>query len=279
MARTLKEALSNVLSAKELSNLYSSFDTIGDVIIIKIPDALQQKKRLIGQAILENLKPVKVVLMQKGPVSGEFRIRELEHLAGENRTTTIYKEHGCSFLVDVAKAYFSPRLSTERLRIANLVKPNERVLNMFAGVGAFSIVIAKAQPECKVVSIDVNPEAFRFAVENARINKVAGRVNTILGDAREIIKSSDLGKFTRVLMPLPESASEYLDKAIFAVEPSGGWIHYYTHMHSENEDKATEQVESDLRARLNTNHKINLVKIVREVGPRWFQVVADIHLT
>jgi tRNA (guanine37-N1)-methyltransferase len=278
LKRTLKEALSDVLSAGELSNLYSSFDTIGDVIIIKIPDALQQKKRLIGQAILENLKPVKVVLMQKGPVSGEFRTRELKHLAGENRTTTIYKEHGCNFLVDLATAYFSPRLSTERLRIANLVKPNERVLNMFAGVGAFSIVIARVQPECKVVSIDVNPEAHRFAVENAKINKVAGRVDTILGDARKIIKSGNLGKFTRVLMPLPESASEYLGDAIFAVEPSGAWIHYYTHVHSENKDKATEQAKSDLRARLRTNHKIDLVKVVREVGPRWFQVVADIHL-
>ena len=182
-------------------------------------------------------------------------------------------------MVDVTKAYFSPRLSTERLRIANLVKPNERVLNMFAGVGAFSIVLAKAQSECKVVSIDVNPEAHRFAVENARINKVAGRVNTILGDVREIIKSDDLGKFTRVLMPLPESASDYLDDAISVTEPPGGWIHYYTHVHSENKNKAAERVKSDLYARLDANCEINLVKVVREVGPRWFQVVADIHLT
>ena len=271
----LKQTLSSLLSKNELSELYSGFDIVGDIAIIKIPDSLQAKKKLIGQAILQKLKPVKVVLMG-GPVSGEYRIRELEHIAGEERTSTIYKEHNCTFLVDVAKAYFSPRLSTERLRIAKLVKEGERVLNMFAGVGIYSIIIAKVQPKCEVISIEINPDAREGGIENIRVNKVGQKVKSMLGDAREVIKSGNIGKVDRVLMPLPERASEFLEDAISSLKPAGGWIHYYCHTYAENKEGAISNSEKDVLGRLQGRGKINDIKVVREVGPRWFQVVADI---
>ncbi len=273
----LKQALAGLLSEKELNELYSGFDIVGDTAIIKIPDSLQVKKKLIGQTIIQKVKPVKVVFMQSGPVSGEYRIRPLERIAGEGRTSTIYKEHNCTFLVDVAKAYFSPRLSTERLRIAKLVKEGERVLNMFAGVGIYSIIIAKMQTKCEVVSIEINQDAYESAIENGKINKVSQRVKAVLGDAKEVIKKNSIGKFDRVLMPLPESASEYLDDAIFALKPSGGWIHYYCHIHAESKESATNNSEKDLLGRLLGRGKINSIKIVRDVGPKWFQVVADLQ--
>ena len=273
----LKQALAGLLSESELNELYSGFDVVGDIALIKIPDSLQAKRNLIGQTILQKIKPVKVVLMQSGPVSGEYRIRKLEHIAGEDRTSTIYKEHSCTFLVDVAKAYFSPRLSTERLRISKLVKEGERVLNMFAGVGIYSIIIAKVQPECETVSIEINPDAQKNAIENAMINKVSQRVTAILGDAKEVIKNGGIGKFDRVLMPLPESAVEYLKDAISVLKASGGWIHYYTHIHAENKEGATSNSEKDLLERLQGRGKIKFTKVVREVGPKWFQVVADIQ--
>ncbi|MCS4537308.1 MAG: class I SAM-dependent methyltransferase family protein [Thaumarchaeota archaeon] len=273
----LKQALAGLLSQGELNELYSGFDIVGDIALIKIPDSLQAKRKLIGQTILQKIKPVKVVLMQSGPVSGEYRIRELEHIAGEDRTSTIYKEHSCTFLVDVAKAYFSPRLSTERLRISKLVKEGERVLNMFAGVGIYSIIIAKVQPKCGTVSIEINPDAHKSAIENAMINKVSQRVTAILGDAKEVIKNGGIGKFDRVLMPLPESAFEYLENAISALKASGGWIHYYSHTHALNNEGAIINSEKDLLERLQGRGKIKFTKVVREVGPKWFQVVTDIQ--
>jgi len=271
----LKQALAGLLSQGELNELYSGFDIVGDIALIKIPDSLQAKRKLIGQTILQKIKPVKVVLMQSGPVSGEYRIRELEHIAGEDRTSTIYKEHSCTFLVDVAKAYFSPRLSTERLRISKLVKEGERVLNMFAGVGIYSIIIAKVQPKCGTVSIEINPDAHKSAIENAMINKVSQRVTAILGDAKEVIKNGGIGKFDRVLMVLPESAFEYLEDA--ALKASGGWIHYYSHTHALNKEGAIINSEKDLLERLQGRGKIKFTKVVREVGPKWFQVVTDIQ--
>ena len=273
----LKQTLAGLLSENELSELHSGFDTVGDIAIIKVPDSLQVKKQLIGQTIIQKVKPVKVVLMQSGPIFGEYRIRPLEHIAGEERTSTIYKEHNCAFLIDVAKAYFSPRLSTERLRIAKLVKGDERVLNMFAGVGIYSIIIAKMQTKCEVVNIEINQDAYESTIENGKINKVGQRVKAVLGDAKEVIKNVSLGKFDRVLMPLPESASEYLDDAIFALKPSGGWIHYYCHTHAESKESALNNSEKDLLERLDGRGKISSTKVVREVGPKWFQVVADLQ--
>ena len=107
MPHMLKNMLSNILSPSEVSHVYSAFDQIGDIVIIKIPDSLLSKKKLIADMILAHVKTAKVVFAQVSPVKGDYRVRNLEFVAGENRTTTEYKEHGCRFRVDVAKTYFS----------------------------------------------------------------------------------------------------------------------------------------------------------------------------
>ncbi|HET7344259.1 MAG TPA: class I SAM-dependent methyltransferase family protein, partial [Nitrososphaeraceae archaeon] len=148
MSHRLKDILSEVLMPEEISKIYSAFDMIGDIIIIKIPNCLIFKKEIIAKAILQNIKPAKSVFVQTSAVQGEHRIRSLEFLAGDNNTVTEYKEHGCRFKVDVLKTYFSPRLSTERLRIGKMVSDNEIITNMFAGVGTYSIIMAKHNKTC-----------------------------------------------------------------------------------------------------------------------------------
>src|SRR5574341_2489045 len=135
MRHMLKNVLAGVLGAGEAAQVYSAFDQIGDIVIVKIPDGLAGKKAVVAEAILANVKTAKAVFAQASAVRGDFRVRDLEFLSGENRTVTEYKEHGCRFKVDVAKTYFSPRLSTERQRIANLVADDETIENLFPGVG------------------------------------------------------------------------------------------------------------------------------------------------
>jgi tRNA (guanine37-N1)-methyltransferase len=98
-----------------------------------------------------------------------------------------------------------------------------------------------------------------------------------LGDAKEVIKNGGIGKFDRVLMVLPESAFEYLEDAVSALKASGGWIHYYSHTHALNKEGAIINSEKDLLERLQGRGKIKFTKVVREVGPKWFQVVTDIQ--
>jgi len=227
MPRNLREALKGQLTDEELKQLGRAFDIVGNIAVVKLPDKLLPKKHLIGKALMQVHRHVRTVLRQTSAVKGEFRTRELERIAGGPKTETMYHESGCSFKVDLAKAYFSPRLAHERLRIAQLVKPREIVTNLFAGVGSYSVVIAKRGKASRVYSIDKNPAAFDYMCTNIRINKVGDRVVPILGDAREVVEAHLRGKADRVLMPLPELAREFYDVALLALRPEGGVVHLY----------------------------------------------------
>lgn len=280
MPHMLKEVLGTVLSPEETSQVYSAFDQIGSIVIIKIPDALLSKKLVIAQAILDNIKTAKSVFAQVSAVQGDFRVRDLEFLAGQNTTMTEYKEHGCRFKVDVAKAYFSPRLSTERQRIADMVQDDEVIVNMFAGVGTYSIVIAKANKTCRVYSIDSNIAAAELCTINAKLNKVQDRVESISGDAAKVIKDRLAGSADRVLMPLPERAKDFVNEAVLALRPSGGIVHYFAHVRADNKKASQEAGLADASEAFSKyDHTAKGIRIVREVGPRFYQVVADVYVS
>jgi tRNA (guanine37-N1)-methyltransferase len=276
MPHMLKNILSNILSSDEVSQVYSAFDQIGDIVIIKIPNELMPKKKFIADTILAHVKSAKAVFAQVSPVRGDYRVRNLEFIAGENRTITEYKEHGCRFRVDVAKTYFSPRLSTERLRIANMVGEGETIVNMFAGVGTYSILMARMNKTCKVYSIDSNAVAAELCEANAKLNKVQDRVVSIHGDAGEVIKDKLAGQADRVLMPLPESAKEFVDSAVLALKKKGV-VHYFIHIRADNKKTSKNLGLQDAhKAFVKYNHIVQQVRVVRGVGPRIYQIVADV---
>ena len=273
----LKKALENVLSEKESEDLFSAFDQIGDIIIVRIPDSLLSKKKIIGETLLEQVKTAKSVFYQSSSVEGDFRTRDLEILAGVDKTETEYKEFGCRFIVDVEKAFFSPRLSTERDRIAELVQDGEIIINMFGGVGMFSIIAAKRK-KCTVYNIDINPIAAKLCEKNIELNKLAGRVISIHGDAAQIIEEQLSDQGNRVLMLLPERSDEFLNSAILATK-SNGIIHYYSHIHADEKSQAAKLSEKHYLDITPIKSKILNSKIVRAVGPRYYQTVVDVRIT
>lgn len=274
----LKKALENVLSEKESEDLFSAFDQIGDIIIVRIPDSLLSKKKIIGKTLLDQVKTAKSVFYQSSSVEGDFRTRDLEILAGVDKTETEYKEFGCRFIVDVEKAFFSPRLSTERDRIANLVQDGEIVINMFGGVGIFSIIAAKRK-KCTVYNIDINPIAAKLCEKNIRLNKkLVGKVVSIHGDAAKIIEEQFRDQGDRVLMLLPERSDEFLNSAILATKRNG-IIHYYSHIHADEKSQAAKLSEKHYLDTTPIKSKILNSKIVRAVGPRYYQTVVDVRIT
>ena len=273
----LKKALENVLSEKESEDLFSAFDQIGDIIIVRIPDSLLSKKKIIGETLLEQVKTAKSVFYQSSSVEGDFRTRDLEILAGVDKTETEYKEFGCRFIVDVEKAFFSPRLSTERDRIAELVQDGEIVINMFGGVGMFSIIAAKRK-KCTVYNIDINPIAAKLCEKNIELNKLAGRVISIHGDAAQIIEEQLSDQGDRVLMLLPERSDEFLNSAILATK-SNGIIHYYSHIHADKKSNAGKLSEEHYLQVTPVKSEILGSKIVRAVGPRYYQTVVDVKIS
>jgi tRNA (guanine37-N1)-methyltransferase len=281
LRKRLRKTLSNVLFPEEISKIYNSFDVVGNIAIIRLPSNSPVNLQTIAMAIMNRHRNIKTVLLQASPVTGELRLRRLAYVAGERKTNTIHNEYGCSFSVDVEKCYFSPRLSYERMRIAKLIAPHETIVNMFAGVGCFSIIIAKyADPE-KVFSIDINPEAVHYMQENIRLNRVYGKVTASLGDSKEVVNSRLQEVANRVLMPLPEKALEYLPCALSALKTSGGWIHYYGLEHSTKIENPVEKAKLKLMKALealSVDFEVPIIRIVRSTGPNWFQFVADIQV-
>jgi tRNA (guanine37-N1)-methyltransferase len=278
MPHMLKNVLSSILAPDEVAQLYSAFDQIGDIIIIKIPNDLMPKKKLIADTILANVKTAKAIFAQVSPVKGDYRVRDLEFVAGENRTITEHREHGCRFKVDVAKTYFSPRLSTERLRIASMVGERETIVNMFAGVGTFSILMTKINKTCKVYSIDSNIVAVELCEVNARLNRVQDRVISIYGDSAKVIKGTLVGQADRVLMPLPERAKEFVESAVLALKKKGV-VHYFTHIKADSKKASQELALQNVHNAFSKyNHNVQKIRVVREVGPRIYQIVADISV-
>ena len=277
MTKMLKRILQDVFSEKESEQLISAFDQIGDIIIVRIPDSLVSKKEIIGKTLLEQVSTAKSIFYQSSPVEGDFRTRQLEVIGGEDKTQTEYKENGCRFIVDVEKAFFSPRLSTERERIAGLVKEGEVIINMFGGVGMFSLLAAK-ETACTVYNIDINPVAAQLCKENVQINKLKGEVISLNGDATQIINEQLAGKADRVLMLLPERSDEFLASALNGLKKKGT-IHYYSHMHADKKQDAPKLSEEHFLSVNKTNAEIITSRNVRPVGPRFYQTVVDVKIS
>jgi tRNA (guanine37-N1)-methyltransferase len=273
--RAVIEALGELFEGEELKRALTGVDTIGDLAVIKIPRGWEGRKHEIGELVLSKLKNVRGVFRQTAAASGWDKVRGIEWLAGEKETVTTYAEHGCVFKVDIAKVYFSPRLSYERLRVARLAKRSEVVVNMFAGVGTFSIAMAKIAGSQRIYSIDKNPEAFKYMAENVVINGMSGTVIPILGDAKEAVVELR-GVADRVLMPLPELALEYLPYGISCLKPRG-WIHIYLHRQGGSRGVAVEDGVTETRRRIEETAEIQSIsgRIVRSVGRRLYQVVVD----
>ncbi len=280
--KMLKIALRDKLTTEDLEHISKSFDIVGNIAVVRVSPQLKHKKAIVAEMLMKIHRNVKTVLNQIGPVKNDFRLRKLEWVLGENKMKTIHRESGCLYKVDLAEVYFSPRLSYERMRIAKLVKKGEVVLNMFAGVGCFSIMIAKKSEVSKVYSIDLNPKAVQLMRENISLNKVEGRVEALMGDAWKVIETNFRGKVDRVLMPLPPKAFEYLDIALIALRPKGGIIHYYDVIHVKKRKKAEKEIIKKIKEKMNLMHirfEVISSKVVRSVGPNWFQVVLDLKIS
>ncbi len=277
MSTFLKRIMRNNLDESEVSKLTSSFDTIGGIVILRIPEALVDKRHMIGSAILDNIKSARSVYMQTSPIAGDHRTRKLELIAGDDNPVTFYKEFGCRFKVDVEQTYFSPRLSTERFRIANLTSENEVVTNMFAGVGTFSIIICKFRNVRKVYNVDINRTAHELSVFNSSLNRMEEKIECLCGDAKELVNSHISGKSNRVLMPLPEKARYFVKDAINSLKEGHGIIHYFLHVRADSKKSALKIGRSETEDAFGEYpHDIKYLHVVREVGPCFFQLVSDV---
>lgn len=274
--RSLKEALHGKIPARLLKSLPSSYDIIGDIAVLDPPAKLATYEKELAEGIREVNKNVSVVLAKTGTISGQERIFPVRHLAGEQRTTTLHKESGCQFKVDISKAFFSPRLSHEHERVAEQVEEGEVVTDLFSGVGPFSIMIARRLENVEVNAIDTNPHAISLLRENLALNKVKGRLKVWPGDARDVVEKHLSGKASRVIMNHPSVSQTFVDVACKALREEGGIIHYYTFAQGPDcESRAVDELEDALEKFGWRAKWLAQARRVREVSPMKWQVAVD----
>ncbi|MBD3155792.1 MAG: methyltransferase [Candidatus Aenigmarchaeota archaeon] len=254
----------------------SSYDILGsrEKAIAIIEDMENPKEA--AEHIMKEHKNVESVLMKLSERKGLQRKREYKLIIGNPDTEVIHKENYCRLKLDPRKTYFSGRESTERLRIAEKIEGGETVLVMFAGIGPFSILIAKKQPEVeRIPSIEINPEAVKYMKENIKLNKVEGKVIPILGDVNE--KSPDwFDQCDRIIMPLPHKAKDYLGLTGKCLKSDGGVIHLYIIESEENVEGETKNLIGNFQEK--TAYKINYkIHKVLPYAPGVYKYCVDIQ--
>ncbi len=254
-------------SPEEILGFRPSFEVVGDVAIIEDIDAEH-----VASVLMSTSRNIKAVIAPISDVEGEFRTRRFRHVAGEARTITIHKEHGLSYRVDLERAYFTPRLGTERLRVARLVRPGDVVLDMFAGVGPFALLMAKKG--ARVIAIDKNPVAVEYLRENARMNKVEN-IEILEGDAGDLAPCIE-SQADHVIMNLPHSASQFLIPAMRATK-QGGIIHYYAIAPEEDLYRDLTLIEN-AAAQIGASIEAAYEGVVRSYAPHRHNVVIDFRV-
>ncbi len=244
------------------------YKIIGDLILVKIAEELENYKSLIGETLLEIHPHCKAVWRDMGK-KGMLRRPEVELIAGEG-SETVHRENGCLFKLDVTKVMFSPGNLAERMRMAKLGK-GEVVIDMFAGIGYFSIpMCVHSRPE-KVYSIEINPDSYKFLLENIKLNHV-DRIVPILGDSMFVIPENI--EVDRVIMGHIR-CHEFIPAAIRALRE--GIIHYHE---SVPEAVINRPVERIKRAARDEGREVKILNFrkVKNYSPGVIHVVVDARI-
>lgn len=196
-----------------------SYDVIGSIVIMKKSNVRDPSR--LAHNLLKR-PGIRTVYLDSG-VQGPNRTRKLTLLAGESNTVTLYRENGIDLKVDVENAYFSPRLATERMRVSDSVGEGERIIDLFSGIGPFSLLIAKNH-DCSIVAVDHNPRAIDLLKENMNLNRLIGRIEPCVEDAADVLER--LSGVDRIIMNLPHGASSFVEMAKDSLKP-GGVINFY----------------------------------------------------
>ncbi|MFX1504635.1 MAG: class I SAM-dependent methyltransferase family protein [Promethearchaeota archaeon] len=251
------------------------YDRLGEIAIMKLdstitPNSIRQR---VGELILSGTPKLKTVLNKSDIVEGINRVYPIEHLAGEKMWQTWHQEYGVLILVDL-RAYFNPRLAEEHHRVALSVKPNEKILDLFTGVGSFAIHCTK-ESECDVVAIDINPFAIHALQRSIKRNKLQGTIHPIIGDSSQILTIQRY--FDRVIINLPQVSVDYLPYSANLLKKGGIITLYQFISKSETLEKDIRDLISKKLVNVNS-YKEQYFKVGREVSPSRIQVNIDLQI-
>lgn len=242
--RLLGKALEGKLSEKELALLPGGYQIIGNILIVKLDKKLIRKRKVIGRAIIRLFPHIRTVCLFK-KLETATRKPDLEVIAGDKTTETLHKEHGCKFLIDVKESMWSKGNKHERKRLTELAKPGETIVDMFAGIGYWSIFLAKYSKPKKVYAIDINPKALEYLRRNAFLNNVEDRVEILEGDCRLFAKLLE-NTADRIVMGYLFDTEMFLPHAM-KIAKKKCIIHFHRNVKNKELDKIKKLLEKKFR--------------------------------
>jgi tRNA (guanine37-N1)-methyltransferase len=255
---------------------FRAYNIFGNIAVVKFSAgvSLNNKKQFANKFLRDN-KSIKTVLEKTGRFKGRLRLMQTKYLAGEKTKESLYRENNCVFRFSVDETYFSPRLSNERKEIARAVRKGENVLVMFGGVAPYAIVIAKNSKAKKVISVEINRRASKYAKLNVELNKVKDKVGVVQGDVKRIIGKMKK-KFDVIVMPRPQLKEGFL-KYAFRVSKKGTRIYYYDFCKTDEKKEVIRKLEIEAK-RSRKKIKILKLKNAGEIAPYKFRIRVDLKV-
>jgi len=247
--------------------LPSSYHILGNTLLLKLGPKARRHKKLIASSILKIFPHIKSVVLQKG-VKGEFRKPDVEFLAGKRLTEITHQELDCKFKLDVRKIMWSKGNHFERSRLVNLVKPGELIIDMFSGIGYFSVILGKHSKAKRIIALEKNPQAFLFLAKNISLNKLHN-ITAVETDCRSFTMKK---KADRILMGYFPNTIRYLPHAL-KLAKKGTIIHYH--------DLTSDAKGLALKIRRAAKSKVKIlnVKEVKQYSPSKRHYVFDLAVT
>jgi tRNA (guanine37-N1)-methyltransferase len=258
----------------KIKDYMGSYDTVGDIAIIKVTEEMQKKEKEIAKSLLNSNPAIKTVVKKASEHHGKYRVEDVKYLAGKKTFKTQVKESNCIFNIELGKMFFSTRLSYERERCAEFVKPNSIIAVFFSGVGPFSIVIGKRNPTCKIYSIELNKEAHKCAKENIALNKIEN-VKTICADVSKYAEKIK-NECNYIIMPLPKTSNLFLEAAYTAIKKDKpGQITIYKFVPKNDPYSEILKELKDFAKTKNKKLKIVFKREVRDYSSKICQIAID----
>ncbi len=273
--KRLRKLLEGVIPDSLLDLIPHKWQLLGNILICNIKPELLPYEYEIGVALTKIEKRAKIVARKLAPPVGEMRIPQLKKIVGDGSTEVVHRENHCVFKLDPFKVLFSPGNSNERLRVSQLVREGEVVVDLFSCVGQFAIPIAVHSKPLRVYAIEINPEAYKYLVTNILLNEVAGVVKPILGDCRKV---APVGIADRVIMGLITGTEKYLDTAFNSLKENGGIIHYHEAFPRRFLPERVETIKKKAQQKSFRIKHLN-VKKVKKYAPKIDHIVMDVEVT
>ena len=270
--RSPQEKIHDILSSyPELVDIVpEKWEYVGDIVIVRMVPECEPFKDIIGRTYAQVLGAKTVCADVRG-VSGEFRQPSMEIIYG-TETESVRLENGVRYGFDVTKVMFASGNTDERMRMRQLDCTGETVVDMFAGIGYFTLPLAKYSGARRVFACEKNPESYRFLCRNIIDNELSDKVIPILSDNRSL-----LGRHfaDRILMGYVQTTSDFVPKALSMIRP-GGIIHYHdTFYVNEYMDRIRSVFDSNCGEE---GYEILRVHEVKSYAPSVSHYVADVRI-